>query len=576
MGAAFGTLCRIALRNLGRHKTKTVITCFAVMLSVTLFIWMECWLKGMNSESLRNIVNYETGAAKLQTRLYFEKKDEMPAYENFAGWEEYARILDRAGYRAAPRYVFSGTLYSMFGSAPLVVNGIEPDIEKNTLAYPAFVEFGRFIEPGEFGAVLGAMTADKLKVGIPTRPLAEELDGLVRDAGVTEDDRSFIRACYEPAENKTKPKTGGENRRLRERFALRRNLTDEEEARLWNLIDETGRNDVKIASVIDYKMAPEAIRGDKWEAELWERLSSDEKALLAGAYEYDGLTDKYLLVAGEPGTLDRVLAAMVRADFSGAVRHVNQVVSLKVVGVINSPDPSNNFNVASVPLAALQGEEGMMLEGRVTELIIREKDKGRGGAGMTSPRETKEAIRAALDAGLGARGAALPPELAVFPWTDYVKDYLSYAKYESGSTRIISVLLFFLALIGISNTMLLAILERTREIGMMRALGMTDSQIIAAYVLEACFIGLIGSLLGMALGCAVNYPTVKYGIDFSEMLERMGGNMGYRVSGAFKSVWDIPSIIGSGVAATVLSGLAALFPTRRAVRLKITDSLRFD
>ncbi|MDR2517883.1 MAG: FtsX-like permease family protein [Spirochaetaceae bacterium] len=578
MAAAAYSLCRIALRNLGRHKMKTFITCFAIMLSVTLYIWMESWLKGMNIESRRNIVNYETGAAKIQTRLYFEKKDELPGYENFPDWEKYAAILGRAGYRAAPRYTFSGTIYSMFGSAPLVVHGIEPAIEAETLAYPAYVEFGRFIKGGEFALALGAMTAEKLKAGIPVRPLKEELEALVREAGAAgagEGEQAFIRGCYEELPVKDASK-GAENRpgAAPPRMGLKRGLTEGETGRLWNLIEKTGRNDVKIAAVIDYKLAPQMIRPDKWEAELWEALPPEDRDLMAGAYEYDEFTDRYLLTADDPLTLGRVLEAMVRAGFSGAVRHVNQVISAKVAGIINSPDPANNFNVAYMPLQALQGEEGMMLEGRVTELIIR--DSSMGASDMTSNREDPAVIRSVLEQGLAEAGAAMPPELGVFSWADYVKDYLAYEKYESGSSRILSILLFFLALIGISNTILLSILERTREIGMMRALGMTDSQMILAYMLEACFIGLIGSVLGVMLGCAVNYPTVKYGIDFSEMLEKMGGNMGYRVSGNFRSVWDIPTIIGAGAAATALSALMALLPACRAVGLRITDSLRFE
>jgi hypothetical protein len=59
---------------------------------------------------------------------------------------------------------------------------------------------------------------------------------------------------------------------------------------------------------------------------------------------------------------------MIRADYSGAVRHVNQLVDAVVVGVINSPDPLPNGNTAYIPLDVLQDEAGMMLEGAVTEL----------------------------------------------------------------------------------------------------------------------------------------------------------------------------------------------------------------
>jgi ABC-type antimicrobial peptide transport system permease subunit len=133
-----------------------------------------------------------------------------------------------------------------------------------------------------------------------------------------------------------------------------------------------------------------------------------------------------------------------------------------------------------------------------------------------------------------------------------------------------------LSFLGISNTILLAILERTREIGMMRAMGMTDKQMITVYMLEAGFLGFIGSILGIILGCVLNYPMVKYGIDFSSMSDAMSGGIGFRTTGLFRSAWNVPVIIGSGVAATLLAAFMALIPTRRALKMPITDSLRFE
>jgi ABC-type lipoprotein release transport system permease subunit len=62
-------LKKIALRNLARHKVKTVLTSAAVMVSVAVFIFINGWIRGMIIDSRRNIVNYEMGAAKLQTKL---------------------------------------------------------------------------------------------------------------------------------------------------------------------------------------------------------------------------------------------------------------------------------------------------------------------------------------------------------------------------------------------------------------------------------------------------------------------------------------------------------------------------
>jgi ABC-type lipoprotein release transport system permease subunit len=242
--------------------------------------------------------------------------------------------------------------------------------------------------------------------------------------------------------------------------------------------------------------------------------------------------------------------------------------------MINSPDPFNNYNIAYMPMDILQDEAGMMLEGHVTELIIRDKDMG--VADMNSKKESKAATRAALEASLVRRGLVFDEHLDVFFWMDYVAGYLGYESMESASTRILSFLLFFLALFGISNTMLLATLERAKEIGMMRALGMTDGQVIFTYMMEAAALGFLGSLLGVVLGCLLNYPLVEYDIDFSEMLEQMSGDMGYRIAGNFRGTWKPSTIIGSRIAVTAISSIMAFFPTRRATKSAITESRRCE
>ena len=157
-----------------------------------------------------------------------------------------------------------------------------------------------------------------------------------------------------------------------------------------------------------------------------------------------------------------------------------------------------------------------------------------------------------------------------------MEDYLGYEALQTGMPQILSFLLLLLSFLGISNTILLAILERTREIGMMRAMGMTDRQMIMTYMLEAGFLGFMGSVLGIILGCIINYPVVKYGIDFTSMSDALSDGIGFRTTAVFRSVWNVPVIIGSGIAATLLSSLMAFFPTRRAVKIPITESLRFE
>jgi len=570
-------LKKMALRNLARHKVKTVLTSLAIMVSVAVYIFLNSWLGGMQIESRRNIVNFEQGAARLQTNLYFERKDEMPSYENFKDWEIYREALSREGYVSAPRYTFSGTLFSTSGSAPIMFYGIDPVIEHDVLRYIDYVDFGRFVENGKFEIALGTIAAEKLKVGIPSRPYRLELEEMISQSAGNNADAQFIRSLYEVSAAITDP--FGINVDLRasegnERMILKRSASKSDLDRLWNILDAAGRNDVRINAVIDIRATPELIRSDKWEGELMPALRAEDRPVVQAAYEYEDFMNAYLLMEQDEAQLTKVLDAMIRAGYSGAVNHINQAFDVKVAGVINSPAPLPNGNTAFIPLDILQDETGMMLEGAVTELIIRER--GVPDDRLPGASESKAAIAAALRRGLSSMGLGYPEELGVFTWQEYMADYLSYEAIQTGMPQVLAFLLLLLSFLGISNTILLAILERTKEIGMMRAMGMTDRDMVTVYMLEAGFLGLMGSILGIILGCIINYPIVKYGIDFTAMGDLMPDGIGFRTTAIFRSSWNIGVIFGSGIAATLLASLVAILPTRRAVKMPITESLRFE
>ena len=568
-------LKKIAMRNLFRHKVKTILTSLAIMVSVAVYIFLNSWLGGMAIESRRNIVNFEMGAAKLQTRLYFERHDEMPSYETFMDWELYREALGREGYVSAPRFIFNGTLFSSTGSAPILFHGIDPVYEAETMRYVPYVDFGRWVQGGNFEITLGTQAAERLRVGIPTRPLRLDLEELIAEVANNPVEADFIRSLYDVAPTFVdffSPElvhiTGNE------RMVLRRNVPQVDLDRYWDLIAATSRNDVRINAIIDIKAVPETIRPHRWEGELMPALHGQDLVLVQSAYEYMDFMEAWLLIEEDEEQLERVLQAMIRAEYAGAIRHVNQLMDVVVVGVINSPAPLPNGNTAYIPLDVLQDDAGMMLHGAVTELVIRER--GVPDSRLPGESESSGTITAALERGLAGMGLELPESLAVKTWIDYMSDYLGYEAIQTGAPQVLAFLLFILSFLGISNTILLAILERTKETGMMRAMGMTDKQMIMTYMLEAGFLGFIGSILGIILGCIINYPMVAYGIDFSAMADTIGGGIGFRTSGLFRSVWNIPLIIGTGIGATLIASCMAFFPTRKAVKMAITESLRFE
>lgn len=579
--AAFADIGAMAFRNLSRHKVKTIITTIAVAVSVALYIFVDAWILGMNLDSRRNIVSYEIGAAKIQSEAYFNKKDDLPMYESFGDWQTIAAALERAGYDAAPRFVFAGTLYSRAGTAPIVFNAIDVEREARLLRYTTHLEAGRFVRPGKPEIAIGTLAAEKLRVGIPLRPTAQEIEDDLVAATSTAEEAAFVRGLYGPPPPAKKKGAFSNNDPAylaaeASRLALKPETTAADLERLWSILAASGRMDVRISTTIDLKAAPESIRKEKFEVELLPaiaaKLPAAAKERVVAAYEADPVTGDYRLTATDEETVASVLADMLAVDFSGAVRHINQLVDAVVVGVVNSPNPKTNGNVAFMPIDSLQDEAGLMLEGRVTELLVRKA--GANDASLPGADQAPAAIRAALEAQLPS--GALPAELGVHGWIEYVADYLAASNGDNVSSRLMVFFLFLLAFIGIANTMLMAILERTKETGMLRALGMTDSQVLLAYVIESGMIGLIGSVIGVALGCLINIPMVEYGIDYSEVSKEMGGDFGYRIVALFRSAWNPPAIALTGVAATLLSAAAAVLPTLRALKLPVTESLRFE
>jgi putative ABC transport system permease protein len=121
--------------------------------------------------------------------------------------------------------------------------------------------------------------------------------------------------------------------------------------------------------------------------------------------------------------------------------------------------------------------------------------------------------------------------------------------------------------LGIVNTMVMSILERTREIGIMKAIGGSDGDIRRIFLIEASAIGLIGGVAGVILGWVVG-RLVNAGANI--YIRNQGGTPGDLFSLPF---WLIGGAIGFSVA---LSLAAGLYPASRAARLDPIQALRHD
>jgi putative ABC transport system permease protein len=133
----------------------------------------------------------------------------------------------------------------------------------------------------------------------------------------------------------------------------------------------------------------------------------------------------------------------------------------------------------------------------------------------------------------------------------------------SGLTSTLNILYVLLALsvivsvFGIVNTLVLTVFERTREIGMLRAVGMTRRQVRRMIRHESVITALIGGVLGIILGVV------------------LGGLLAVRVQFIQFSL-PVGSLIVFAVLAIVVGVLAAIFPARRAARLNVLEALQYE
>lgn len=122
---------------------------------------------------------------------------------------------------------------------------------------------------------------------------------------------------------------------------------------------------------------------------------------------------------------------------------------------------------------------------------------------------------------------------------------------------VFAAIAIFTAIFGVINTQLMSVLERTREIGIMKALGLSKSGVLLMFSIEAGLIGLIGSIAGTLLA-----------IPFALLMSSMGGEMEFTVP------ITIPNFLIVVVVLVVVAMLSGLLPARRASKLDPVEALR--
>jgi len=169
--------------------------------------------------------------------------------------------------------------------------------------------------------------------------------------------------------------------------------------------------------------------------------------------------------------------------------------------------------------------------------------------------------------------AARFPELKVETWREIAPELGVLQGYMQQMMFLFLVIVLIALAFGIVNTMLMAIVERTRELGLLMALGMKRMRIFVMIMLETVFLSLTGGATGMAVTAAAIRFTSPHGIDLSYFGEGLSA-MGYaaRICPQLDEIYYLALTI-----MVILTAIhASIFPARRALRLQPAEAVRIE
>ncbi len=265
--------------------------------------------------------------------------------------------------------------------------------------------------------------------------------------------------------------------------------------------------------------------------------SNDQDSILIGR----GLADMMKAQVGDRVTL-------VGSD----IHKQNRQRTMTVVGIYDVGLPTNEKKTVYISLREAQELYG--LRGQSTEIQVALKQLG-----------TEANVIAAVAPSL--------PGYEVESWEQNYPELGTAVDRKGAVMNVFSVIIIMIAGVGILNLLLMAVYERTREIGLLGAMGLKPNQIATLFILEGTLIGLIGALLGVVLGLGINLTLGQIGMDFStyagitDYMALISGRV-YPTPGLAQALWRVITVV-------LISTLAAWIPAREAAHREPAEALHY-
>ncbi len=228
---------------------------------------------------------------------------------------------------------------------------------------------------------------------------------------------------------------------------------------------------------------------------------------------------------------------------------------LKVKGIFSSGEDKFDRNSVQMPLGYFQ--DVFSMRGAVHEVVV-----------LGSSLEDVKRIKKEL--GAGVRGIDSDGNLVVLDWMELMPGIVQSIKLDLVSGLIMYVILIVVVAFSILNTFLMAIFERTREFGVLMAIGMTPGRLMRSLFLESVTITIIGIILGIISGGMITWYFQVHGIlisGASELLRQYG--LPERM---YPQLSILSVSVGAGIV-LIITILTAIYPVLKVRRLRPVEAM---
>jgi ABC-type lipoprotein release transport system permease subunit len=236
----------------------------------------------------------------------------------------------------------------------------------------------------------------------------------------------------------------------------------------------------------------------------------------------------------------------------GSTHEQTRQRTMTVVGIYDVGVPSVEKTTIYTSLNEAQGLFG--LDGQVTEVVISLKQIG-------------------LEPGVVDSINQSAPGYEVTSWETSIPDLKKTMDMKTGVMGAMGVFLLGIAAIGILNLLMMAVFERTREIGIVGALGLKPREITFLFLLEGILIGLLGAALGAILGTLINGILGIYGLNYSQFANLTEYTA--LINGSIYPQLVPLKVLKHALTVAIIAALAALYPAIQASQREPAEALHY-